>query len=580
MDRGKGLKGIWEAVFGQSRKPDTEQPEEVKVVADKEEELPQTLDWKEIGRMPPIEGSLLKLWKRWAGDVLHPSLSLTEGLEESSIGLSPQQMVREAERAVRQLELEAIKRVQQLERMVKQGQPERLSAETIVYLSQDKMLAWVFVFPPVGEGSDVKPNEIGAAMHKGHVLSGIDSHMFVRIIQEKMYFQMIPIAVGTLPVEGTEGDIRSYYEEKLPFEVKIDEDGTADYRASNYVRQVMKGDVLCDITYPVSGEDGVRVDGSPARPKKVKPIKIPKGANTELTEDGLHLIASTDGNLTYRQGEFKVSPVLIIPGDVDYTVGNINFKGDVHIRGDVRDNFHVAATGSITVEGLVEAADIAAGGDLLISRGVVGDDRALIRSGGCIRVKFLENCVVYAKVSVYADCIMNSLVFSDNSINAVSGRGSVIGGVLTAAERIRARMVGAQSGKRTQLRLGILSYGKSEAQRVEHDMELNRHEIDEVELQIKKLEEQDGVPHDDPQLAKLRLKRTALELKGRKIIPKQEQAGEEQLIPDLGRCRLECDMVYPNTILRVCDAKWCVQENRMHCKIRYDTETETLKEVY
>ena len=581
MDRRKGLRGVWKAVFGKDRASEPEQIDEIKEeIPATEEELPEQMDWQESGRLPPVEGNLLELWNRWAGDVLQPSLSLSAGLEENPIETDPQQMEREAERVMRQLEQDAGKRVQRLKSMTKQDQPETLPAQTALYLSQDKMLAWVFVFPPVGEGGDVRPDEVGMAMQKSHVLSGIDSSVIVRLIQEKPYFQLIPIAVGTPAVEGTDGEIRTYYEEKLPFEVKIDENGVADYKASNYVRQVMKGDVLCDITYPVPGKPGIRVDGSVAEPRKVKEIKVPQGTNTELTEDGLHLIASIDGNLAYRGGVFQISPVLVIPGDVDYKVGNINFNGDVRIQGDVRENFTVTATGSITVDGLVEAADIDAGGDLLITRGVVGDDRALIRSKGCVRVKFLENCVVYAKESVYADCIMNSLVFSDNSINVFSGRGSVIGGTLTAAERIRARMLGAQSGKRTQLRLGVLSYGKAEAQRIEQDMERNRREMAEVEAQIKKLEQQEGVPHDDPQLAKLRLKRTALELKGRKIVPQQTDEDEEQLIPDLQRCRLECDMAYPNTTLTVRNASWTVRETKMHCKVLYDVEKENLKEVY
>lgn len=580
MDRGKGLKEVLRAVFGKDKESDLEQVEETKEkVLAAEQELPKQMDWRESGRLSPVEGNLLKLWKKWAGDTLHPSLTLTEEIEEDSVALDSEQMQREAKRAMGQLEQEAEKRMRQLEDLVKQGQPETLSAKTFLYVSQDKMLAWIFVFPPIGEGDGARPDEIGMAMQKARVLNGINNSVIIRLIQEKPYFRMIPIAMGTPAEQGTDGEIKKYYDEQLPFEVKIDEDGVADYKASNYVRQIMKGDVLCDITYPVPGKPGVRVDGSVAEPKKIQEIKIPQGANTELTEDGLHLIASIDGDLDYRNGVFQISPVLVIPGDVDYNVGNINFKGDVCIKGDVRENFSVTATGSITVAGLVEAADITAGGDLLISRGVVGDNGALIRSEGCIRVKFLENCVAYAKESVYADCIMNSTVFSDNSINVTSGRGSVIGGSLTAAERINARMLGAQSGKRTQLRLGVLSYSKSEAQSAARSIERGRHEMDDVEHQIKELSEQ-GVSVNDPQMAKLRLKHTALELKEKKMTPQQEEETEEQLIPDLERCRLECEMAYPNTTLTVANASWSVRESKMHCKVRYDAEAEVLKEVY
>ncbi len=584
MDQKKGLRAAFKAVFGKRKEPEAEAEEQepIKPAAELviEEVPPEPMDWKESGRLPPVEGSLQKLWQMWAGDAMRPSLSLATHLEEKNVELDAETLEQEAGRMMLQLEQEAEKRIKLLEGMVRQEKPESLPAQTVLYVSRDRMLAWAFLFPPVGEGSDVQADEIGRAMQKSKVLSGIDTGTVVRLMQEKPYFQILPIAVGTPAVPGVDGELKEYYEETLPFEVKIDENGVADYKASNYVRQIMKDDVICDITYPVEGKPGTRVDGSVAEPKKVKPLKIPQGQNTKLTEDELHLVAGIDGNLEFRNGVFHISPVLVIPGDVDYKVGNIHFDGDVHIHGDVRENFSVTATGSITVEGLVEAADIVAGGDLLISRGVVGDDRALIRSRGCVRVKFLENCVVYAKESIFADCIMNSLVFSDNSINVSSGRGSVIGGTLTAAERIRANMVGAQSGKRTQLRLGLLSYDKGAAKRLEEEMEHNRKEIAEVDRQIHELEELGGPVGSDMELAKLRQKKTQLELKGRKIVPELEDETEEQLIPDLARCRLECNMVYPNTALTIHGSTWTVRESKTRCKVLYDVENNKLKEVY
>ena len=100
----------------------------------------------------------------------------------------------------------------------------------------------------------------------------------------------------------------------------------------------------------------------------------------------MRLIATQDGHLTFAHEAFQVSPLLEIQGDVDYSTGNIDFSGDVHICGDVRENFTVHAQGTVTVDGLVEAATVEAGGDLVIARGVVGDGRALLKSNGCVRL--------------------------------------------------------------------------------------------------------------------------------------------------------------------------------------------------
>lgn len=51
-----------------------------------------------------------------------------------------------------------------------------------------------------------------------------------------------------------------------------------------------------------------------------------------------------------------MKPLFYVYGDVDFNVGNIDFLGDVHISGDVREDFVVHATGTVTVDGLVEGA--------------------------------------------------------------------------------------------------------------------------------------------------------------------------------------------------------------------------------
>ena len=70
------------------------------------------------------------------------------------------------------------------------------------------------------------------------------------------------------------------------------------------------------------------------------------------------MIAARSGHLEFANNAFHVRPVLEIKGDVDYGTGNIDFNGDVHIFGDVREGFDVRATGTIIINGLVEAATV------------------------------------------------------------------------------------------------------------------------------------------------------------------------------------------------------------------------------
>ena len=541
------------------------------------EEISETPQGYENGRLPPLRGSLLQVWENWAGFKEPPALSLAAKLPEGRFYLDPQQLANETMRMENLLEQDAKRRLKTIKEAEEKG-VSGLSAECRAYVSKDKMICWAFIFPPVGEEGTLPLDGIGKALQESEVTSGIDPEALLKVFQEKPYFDLIPIAIGTPVVEGENGRLVEYYERELPLEIKIDEDGVADYKYTNYVRQIYKDDVICDIIPPTEGRSGLRVDGVVIQPKAVRPARIPKGSNTVVSDDGLHLIAAMDGHLEYKNRAFQIRPVLNIQGDVDYSIGNIDFIGDVHIKGDVRENFRVSASGSVTIDGLVEASTVEAGGDLTITRGVVGDNRALLRSSGCVRVKYLENCVVYAGKGVFADCIMNSQVFSDSSITVTSGRGSIIGGSLTATQAIRATMIGAESGRRTELMLGALPYVQSELQNIKEDIIANRREREDLERSLAYLEREQGLEGSDARLAKSRMRLSVLMMKEQQLLKRQQQL--EPLTPDLSNCYLECNIIYPITRLVVKETIWVTKDIKRRCKVRYNPQTEELKESF
>lgn len=580
MSKSSGFKGFLQSIFGR----DEEKEASGLDVAEGEEEVSEEKNstageaFVESAVYVPMEAALRQVWKLWGGNESPPTLSLTEGLDVSRIKLDHQQLKRESGRIAALLEKDAKLRLREIE----QAQVKELDgvdAQCEVYLSWDRMIAWLFVFPPVGRSGENLMGRVGRALQERNVVSGIDTEAMVRVSQQTPYFQLIPIAVGTPAIQGVNGSVTPLFEKTIPREVKIDETGRADYRYSNYVRQVMKDETICEITLPVPGQAGLRVDGTVEEARPVKPARIPKGVNTMVTEDGLRLVATMDGHLEFTNQCFQVRPVLVVNGDVDYEYGNIHFTGDVHIMGDVRENFSVSATGSVTIDGLVEAATVEAGTDVVITRGVVGDNRALIRSGGFVRVKYLENCVVYAKDGVYADCIMNSQIFSDGVIEVCTGRGSVIGGAMTAAQSIRAKMIGAESGRRTELTLGTYPYVQNELLNIEEDVEANRLERDELNRTLAHLELQQGLEGSSAKLAKARMRRSVLDIKEKQLESRREKL-EAVTLPDVTRCKLEADAIYVGTSLTVHDAVWKAPKTLIHCRILYDPEEHILKEYH
>jgi len=72
------------------------------------------------------------------------------------------------------------------------------------------------------------------------------------------------------------------------------------------------------------------------------------GKNVRVSEDRLHFFAEINGCPiveTDRLGErISVSELFYVSGDLDLSVGNIDFDGIVEIGGDVEDGFKIKAT--------------------------------------------------------------------------------------------------------------------------------------------------------------------------------------------------------------------------------------------
>lgn len=202
-----------------------------------------------------LKGALLEVWRQWAGNDLPPVLSLTTGKQIEDLHMDAQTLEKERVRIMVMLEKDAQKRLAVIEKAGNNGSGS-IDAACRIYLSKDKMAAWSFVFPPMGEGK-LRGEAIGKALEESGVTTGIDPASMVCIFQEPQYFKLVPIAIGTPPVEGVSGSITERYPRELSHEVKLDENGVADYRALNYVQLIEKDAVICDITLPQPGEAGL-----------------------------------------------------------------------------------------------------------------------------------------------------------------------------------------------------------------------------------------------------------------------------------------------------------------------------------
>ena len=427
--------------------------------------------------------------------------------------------------------------------------PVALDAGPFVYLSANKLYAWMLVFPPVGEGEELTQEMLDGALSGQGVRYGLDRNLLDRLAHhDRRYLNMFLVAKGKPAFDGKNGNIVDNYPRVIERTLEVDEYDQVDYTALNLIHNAGKGEEICRLIRPTEGEPGRSVLDEEIPAKSGKPVPLPRGKNTEISEDGTQLLASIAGSVEFTGQVFQVKPVLEVGGDVDFSTGSINFLGDVNIQGNVLSGFTVQAGGNIHVGGVVEAgSSVEAGGDLVVVKGILGGGATTVRAKGSIFSKYVENAIICVRELLQTDCIIGSSVYCGGEVIVQSGRGKIMGGFVWAARRICANAVGSQSECKTTVVLGGRPCNYFEREMVQR-------EVNALEMEMEKLECQPDSPVRDSLLGKARLKLTTAEMKMRKLEERlQRLQAEEGGRRDQGNERLECGVAYPGTKIRFGD---------------------------
>ncbi len=437
-----------------------------------------------------------------------------------------------------------------------------MDALPFVYVSSDRMYAWVMVFPPTGWGKEVDRKIIFEALEKKKVCYGVDEVLLDNLPEDyNRYFHLFLVAKGSKAANGDNGYLVDYFlrhVERLP---EMDEFGNVDYMSLGSEQNVKQGDLICEAIPPTEGIAGRTVLGQELRCKNGKSVSLPKGKNTEVSEDGNKLIASIDGRVEFSGRYFSVRPLLEIPGNVDYSTGNINFVGDVLIKGDVCSGFSVRAMGDIKVGGVVESCEIEAGGDLIVVKGIVGNMETIVRSHHNIYSKYLVNSIVHARQNVHTDSIRYSNVYSDGEVEVCSGRGLIVGGQIRAAQGVVAKTVGSVYESPTSVILGGQPYTSFEK-------EILSRSIKEMKEEMEKLERQPDSPHRSKRMSKLRLELSVSGMKLNKFDRDKERMEEEKEKEEKKSCRLKCGTAHPRVSITIEDETIILDRTFNSCNAR------------
>jgi len=329
---------------------------------------------------------------------------------------------------------------------------------------------------------------IAGFLGKNNITSTLLVNELRGMVEQKIYNTPVCIARGKECRPSKNGEIRYLFDDPSRRPAP-GTDETVDHRERSPIKTVSKGDPVARVIPPVPGENGLTVTGEiiPAGIPVEK--KIPSGRNIAPdTEDKNLLIALANGSVNVlSETRIDIDPVLNISGNVDYSTGNLDFTGSIIINGDVISGFTVKVTGSIHVKGVIEDAEVYAGGDIYAT-GCAGGEKGSISAGGSIFIKYAVNSRINAGMDITVEeHLMNCDVHADGNIYVTKKNGLITGGETSAFHAVEANTIGSIDEIKTIVSVGFSSELRQQFVLIDEEQTRNINNLGDINKALKKL---------------------------------------------------------------------------------------------
>ncbi|HBT20004.1 MAG TPA: hypothetical protein DEA47_01335 [Peptococcaceae bacterium] len=193
---------------------------------------------------------------------------------------------------------------------------------------------------------------------------------------------IIARGVPAKPGKDARVELRFSNDSKIPVPIGKDEI-VVDFRERFIFTPVEPGDVLA-VKHPAEpGIPGTSVKGNLIMPPSPRDYCLTAGEGAIVTQDGKQVVAVRSGRPVAVFGSYMVKisvlPEMVHDSDVNLASGNIVFKGDILISGNVLEGMLVEAGGNVRIGGYVSHAKVRANGSIWIKGNVLS---SVVVAGG------------------------------------------------------------------------------------------------------------------------------------------------------------------------------------------------------
>lgn len=441
----------------------------------------------------------------------------------------------------------------------------------VVDISDDCLTAVARFYPPSFGGSLLSTESIIRSLNQNQVTYGIDELTIRKFLHKRQYCCSYTVARGTPPRHGEDARIDFHFDTDRKAKPKLLEDGSVDFHHLDAINHVEKDQCIATLIEADLGEAGTDVLGRTLSPRNVKRLFLKYGKNIYESEDKTQIFSSINGHVHLEGDKVFVSDTYEVLGDVDASTGDIEYEGNVDIKGNVRTGFIVRAGGDVNVKGVVEGAEIYSDGKVVIQRGIQGMNKGRVECKDSLYAKFIENSVVKTGGGVIAEAIMHSEVFAKDKVVVDGKKGLITGGQVASRSAIELKIGGSDMGTITRLEVGadpvivekchLLAKRMPEIQR---EIDTNQKVVDMYSKKLAKGEKLGTEKLNSLKEAKIAVENATNEFHENQLLLEQYQ--EQIMANSSGVIQVE-NMLYPGVEVSIADVTKHIRKETKYCRL-------------
>ncbi|WP_070963785.1 DUF342 domain-containing protein [Vibrio sonorensis] len=341
-------------------------------------------------------------------------------------------------------------------------------AEVKVELSENDMLASMIVTGAY-KGQPLKGPQIVKALSDAQVTKGINKLALKKVLMMSHQLKpgetfTQPVARGKDPVQGKDSRFIAMVADptKQILAPKTEGEGKVDMLNLGETITVAENDVLMKRVPATKGTAGITVQGKVIPPKPGTDTILKPGKGSEISpSDPNQLIAVVSGMPVIKEKTVDVEDALCLPA-IGVATGHVKFKGNVVVLGNIESDMMVRVTGSLTVGGFIESADIQVQGDIEVAKGIIGhtmgDDgtkSCVVKSGGTIRANYAQYSELQASenIELAVHCMNNEIRCGGDLVVCDSNerQGTIGGGSAKAGGKVTCVQLGVEGDTATEI---------------------------------------------------------------------------------------------------------------------------------